>query len=187
MDIDKIYEKAKAATPGPWWATTGDAWDADGNPVPQASIETAEGCLTWDDHSGEVFKPEDADYIAEANPKAIMELIDALREARENEVQCSGMCLTGSDVGVYGSGIAYPHDSCPKHGDPVAFGIKGDALLDGYRARIAELETEIILLNIKAAQAQMGRTPHSGTPNVSDAEIKTTNKSAEEIADQEDY
>lgn len=82
MDIDKIYEKAKAATPGPWWATTGDAWDSDGDPVPQASIETAEGCLTWDDHSGEVFKPEDAEYIEAVNPYVVMKLIEELGRLR---------------------------------------------------------------------------------------------------------
>ncbi len=30
---------------------------------------------------------------------------------------CNGMCLTGSDVGVPYSGIAYPHPDCPEHGD----------------------------------------------------------------------
>lgn len=78
MDIDFIREKAKAATPGPWWATTGDAWDADGDPVPQASIETVEGCLTWDDHGGEVFKPEDAEYIEAVNPHVVLNLIEEL-------------------------------------------------------------------------------------------------------------
>lgn len=82
MDIDFIRAKAKAATPGPWWATTGDAWDADGNPVPQASIETAEGCLTWDDHGGEVFTPEDAEYIVTVNPYAVLELVEELERLR---------------------------------------------------------------------------------------------------------
>lgn len=82
MDIDRIYQKAKAATPGPWWATTGDAWDADGTPVPQASIETAEGCLTWDDHGGEVFKPEDAEYIVAVNPAVVIELVEELEHLR---------------------------------------------------------------------------------------------------------
>ena len=82
MDIDFIRKKAEAATPGPWWATTGDAWDADGNPVPQASIETAEGCLTWDDHGGEVFKPEDAEYIEAVNPTAVLALVEELERLR---------------------------------------------------------------------------------------------------------
>lgn len=81
-NIDFIRAKAKAATPGPWWATTGDAWDADGNPVPQASIETAEGCLTWDDHGGEVFTPEDAEYIVAVNPYAVLELLEELERLR---------------------------------------------------------------------------------------------------------
>ena len=31
--------------------------------------------------------------------------------------QCNGMCLTGSDIGVYGSGVAYAHPTCPRHGE----------------------------------------------------------------------
>ena len=146
MDIDRLYEKAQSATPGPWKSTAVDQWELDDEEVDQAGVDTPSGSLTWDDHGGEVFKPEDARFIAAANPKAIMKLIDTLRESRENEVQCSGMCLTGADVGVYGNGIAYPHKSCPKHGDPVAYGISGDMLLDEFRERIAELEAEVASL-----------------------------------------
>jgi hypothetical protein len=31
--------------------------------------------------------------------------------------ECDGMCLTGSDIGVPGYGIAYAHPGCPLH-DP---------------------------------------------------------------------
>lgn len=92
MDIDRTYQKAKAATPGPWWSTTGGAWDADGNPVTQASIETAEGCLTWDDHGGEVFRPEDAEYIAAVNPAVVIELVEEL-EILQLELASSAMML----------------------------------------------------------------------------------------------
>ena len=30
---------------------------------------------------------------------------------------CNGICLTGSDIGLGGSGIAYAHPTCPEHGD----------------------------------------------------------------------
>lgn len=30
---------------------------------------------------------------------------------------CNGICLTAADVGVPVSGIAYPHPTCPAHGD----------------------------------------------------------------------
>ena len=34
---------------------------------------------------------------------------------------CNGLCLTGFDVGVPSSGIAYAHPCCPEHGDPHPF------------------------------------------------------------------
>lgn len=97
MDIDKIYEKAKAATPGPWWSTTGDAWDADGEPVPQASVDTSEGCLTWDDHGGEVFTPEDAEYIAAVNPYAVMKLVEEMEKLRLEVAACEMMLRQYAD------------------------------------------------------------------------------------------
>lgn len=54
-------------------------------------------------------------------------------EARAAEVQCNDLCLTGYDVGLDVGGIARAHNSCPKHGDPMVFGLYGDALLDAMR------------------------------------------------------
>ena len=31
--------------------------------------------------------------------------------------QCNGMCLTGSDIGIPSSQVAYAHPHCPEHGD----------------------------------------------------------------------
>lgn len=32
-----------------------------------------------------------------------------------NELECNGECLTPYDIGVPGTGIAYPHPACPLH------------------------------------------------------------------------
>jgi hypothetical protein len=34
---------------------------------------------------------------------------------------CNGICLTGSDIGVPSSEVAYPHPMCPEHGEPHQF------------------------------------------------------------------
>ena len=33
------------------------------------------------------------------------------------ETPCNGICLTGSDIGIPSSQIAYAHPTCPAHGD----------------------------------------------------------------------
>lgn len=33
------------------------------------------------------------------------------------QARCSGACLTGHDIGIPNSGVAYPHPDCPTHGD----------------------------------------------------------------------
>lgn len=30
--------------------------------------------------------------------------------------QCNGICMTGYDIGLESSAIAYPHPNCPAHG-----------------------------------------------------------------------
>lgn len=58
-----------------------------------------------------------------------------LGKARAQLPECSGICLTGSDVGIPSAAISYPHPDCPLHGD------LEDSLRKAYR-RIAELEAE---------------------------------------------
>jgi hypothetical protein len=38
-------------------------------------------------------------------------------ENQAENVECSGICLSGHDVGIPSGGIAYPHPDCPAHGD----------------------------------------------------------------------
>ena len=55
-----------AATPGPWHATEPEDWHGDTGYEPQSAVVASGSPLTWDDHSGEVFKPADAEWIAHA-------------------------------------------------------------------------------------------------------------------------
>lgn len=57
---------AQSASKGPWTVDKGE--EADG-------VITADGSLSWDDHGGEVFTPENAAYLAAVNPEFILALI----------------------------------------------------------------------------------------------------------------
>jgi hypothetical protein len=42
-----------------------------------------------------------------------------MSDKSENGATCDGVCLTGADIGVGGSGvddISHPHPDCPRHG-----------------------------------------------------------------------
>lgn len=59
-DEHDIEALSQAAKPGLWSATEPVEWDD----ILQAAIVDAAGFpITWDDHSGEVFTPEDARYL----------------------------------------------------------------------------------------------------------------------------
>lgn len=72
-DLKELSRIAEAATPGPWECVEGDEAFGLGSPV---------GCLTWDDHSGEVFKKEDAEFIATFDPPTVLALITELETFR---------------------------------------------------------------------------------------------------------
>lgn len=76
MDYNELRKIARTASPGPWTATG----STDGGGTPQAGVYTATGPLTWDDHGGDVFLPEDAVFIATFNPEMILDLLDRLEE-----------------------------------------------------------------------------------------------------------
>lgn len=76
---DQLRALAAAATPGPWVAGEPRGW-GDNDDEPQSDIDTPAGVLTWDDHGGEVFKPDDAEFIAAAR-NALPALLDALDQA----------------------------------------------------------------------------------------------------------
>lgn len=76
MDYNELREIARTASPGPWTATGEVDWDG----TPQAGVVTRNGALTWDDHGGDVFRPQDAVFIATFNPEMILDLLDRLEE-----------------------------------------------------------------------------------------------------------
>lgn len=78
LDTKHLRELAEAATPGPWAAGETTDWDG----TPQASVNSSATPITWDDHSGEVFKPGDASYIAAIDPPTLITLLDELERLR---------------------------------------------------------------------------------------------------------
>lgn len=80
-----LRELAEAATPGPWVADPSSAWDTDdfGGYQMQAAVRVKDsGSITWDDHGGEVFKPDDATYIAAVDPQTVLALLDEIERLR---------------------------------------------------------------------------------------------------------
>lgn len=73
-DLSELRMTAETATPGPWECVEGD--EAFG-------VRSSFGSLTWDDHSGEVFKKEDAEFIATFDPSTVLALLSRLEQAEQ--------------------------------------------------------------------------------------------------------
>ena len=66
-EFERLRRLAGAATPGPWrQALTGDIWTAAGVALRIASVR--QGCVS----------PEDAIFVAAANPSAVISILDRL-------------------------------------------------------------------------------------------------------------
>lgn len=74
MELNELRKTAEAATSGPWECVEGD--EAFG-------VRASVGSVTWDDHSGEVFKKEDAEFIATFNPETVLALLSRLEQAEQ--------------------------------------------------------------------------------------------------------
>ena len=82
--LAELRAVAEAATPGPWVFDPPGMW-GDEDDIPQSAVRQIDsGSITWDDHGGEVFKPEDAAHIATFDPPTVLALIAAL-EAKTAE------------------------------------------------------------------------------------------------------
>lgn len=82
-DLDAIRARTDAASPEPWIAEAGDeAW----------SVRTSEGSLSWDDHGGEVFTPENAAFLAHAR-EDVPALIEALEKAQARLAEAAAQAL----------------------------------------------------------------------------------------------
>lgn len=64
--LENVRTFAEAATASPWTVDKGA--EADG-------VRSSTGSISWDDHGGEVFTPEDAAFIAATDPQFILDLI----------------------------------------------------------------------------------------------------------------
>lgn len=81
VDIDRIEQLARAATPGPW-----DNHSVNGDPIESVWLTDGNVVATWAirEPRFEFHAPqarEDAAFIAAANPAAVLELVQRLRAA----------------------------------------------------------------------------------------------------------
>lgn len=113
-DLDKLRELAEAATPGPWEADHREVSQHWTRPEPRQTVASHEvDCMAYC-YGGTgrgIERPEDAEFIAAANPAAVTDLIDRivlLSEALAQFCECPQpedpegcYCPTGN------------HDDCP--------------------------------------------------------------------------
>lgn len=87
--LEEIKLRLSRISPLPWAVDRG---------LEATGVMTPEGPLTWDDHGGEVFKDNDALFIAQA-PETISKLIDTLDAILElaNETHVSMYDVHGID------------------------------------------------------------------------------------------
>lgn len=74
LELEYLKNLARAATPGPWAETDTTDWDG----TAQTGVNTPTGPLTWDDHEGYVFSPENAAFVATFNPEFVLRLLRIL-------------------------------------------------------------------------------------------------------------
>ena len=84
IDLDKLEQLARAATPGPWSA------EGDGAITWRGSTTSLAGCVAKVTDPSHPSAKNDAAFIAAANPAAVLELVQRLRAAeRRNEGQAA--------------------------------------------------------------------------------------------------
>lgn len=98
IDLDRLLELARAATPGPWRADDDLAnnWRVD------APDDADPDCAT--SVTDDMYK-SDAEYIAAVSPDVLTELIERLRaaESRECAIDTSGICEPCGDIPLSGA------------------------------------------------------------------------------------
>lgn len=106
----------------PWIADPPSAWDTDddGGYQMQAGVRVQDaGSITWDDHGGEVFKPEDAAYIAAADPPTMLTLLDEIERLRgENEWEYQGVPIYEDGREAVGRSIEACQGLVESHANP---------------------------------------------------------------------
>jgi hypothetical protein len=76
-ELDELERKATAATPGPWVHLHGEDFEL----VYGVAIRSEDGhsVAEWDDLP---LSPDDADFVAAANPKTVLALVAEIRRLR---------------------------------------------------------------------------------------------------------
>jgi hypothetical protein len=96
IDLDKLEQAAKAATPGPWRVSIDDKWPGgDGNPSvmgiygPERIVDYGLGPERHDlrivETDGGHYEPrwDDANFIATCSPDVVLALVQRVRELEE--------------------------------------------------------------------------------------------------------
>ena len=89
INIDELEKLAKGATPGTWhYDKTKELCDSSGK-----------GMLACCEYSYDILDKQNAQYIASANPEAMLKLIAELRALRNVATAVNQMLLTVDDEG----------------------------------------------------------------------------------------
>jgi hypothetical protein len=87
MDLQRLRSLAKAATPGDWYHTTASGFPNDRQFIRSKDNTTDHAIAeTW---GGTGPRPNDAEYIAAASPKILLELLDALEQSNAQQAVVS--------------------------------------------------------------------------------------------------
>lgn len=108
---------------------------------------SVEGTDEWDPWKAHAYGEAARVLRAWADEPWRMEKVLA---AARNALECNGICLTGSDIGIPSDGIAAAHPECPKHGHMAAYEVDGTPRLgqDDERPWIA-IEAVRALLDVR--------------------------------------
>jgi hypothetical protein len=108
IDLDKLEELAKAATPGPWIGDRIDGtvkYDIVAGDYPNGEFEIV--CRGNNGNNFGFMKREDEDYTLAANPTAILELIAEVRNLRETIRKQASSARAGMDAAKRAATILY--------------------------------------------------------------------------------
>ena len=110
LDLDQLEALAKAATPGPWTACDYGSYDgkAEGwyvdTTADKADIAPDAGGIQpnhWDTGRGR----RDMQFIAAANPEAVLALIAEVRALRKDKARLDSGCIMRTDWDDYGDTV----------------------------------------------------------------------------------
>ena len=97
-DLDNLRTLAQAATPGPWEADHREVSQSWSRPEPWQTVASHEvDCMAYC-YGGAgrgIERPEDAEFIAAANPDTVLDLLDRLKAVEELHQPIEVQALSG--------------------------------------------------------------------------------------------